>query len=67
MLDIVRAVAATLSPRLSAASAQTRPKPREAPVMNQTLFTPELSFLCVMILCIKLLPQQRLIDVNCQM
>jgi hypothetical protein len=28
-------VAATLSPRLSAASAQTRPKPLEVPVMNQ--------------------------------
>src|SRR6202034_3527912 len=31
-----RAVAATLSPRASAASAHTRPKPRDVPVMNQT-------------------------------
>jgi hypothetical protein len=33
-----RPVAATLSPRLSAASAQMRPKPREAPVMNHVFF-----------------------------
>src|ERR1700733_7298566 len=31
----LRAVAATLSPRFSAASAHTRPKPREVPVINQ--------------------------------
>src|SRR5882757_1947468 len=32
-----RAVAATLSPRSRAALVQLRPKPREAPVMNQVL------------------------------
>jgi hypothetical protein len=32
-----RAVATTLSPRPSAASAPLRPKPREVPVMNQVL------------------------------
>src|SRR6201996_5613547 len=35
-VDSSRAVAATLSPRSSAASAQMRPKPFEQPVMNQT-------------------------------
>src|ERR1700730_4292506 len=34
---VSRAVAATRSPRASAASAQTRPNPREVPVINQTL------------------------------
>jgi hypothetical protein len=34
---VSRAVAATLSPRDSAASANRRPKPREEPVMNQVL------------------------------
>ena len=33
----LRAVATTLSPRCSAASAQMRPKPFDVPVMNQTL------------------------------
>src|SRR5437763_10519364 len=32
-----RAVAATLSPRSRAAMAHSRPKPRDVPVMNQTL------------------------------
>src|SRR5258706_1258285 len=34
----LRAAAATLSPRTSAASVQTYPKPLDAPVMNQTLW-----------------------------
>src|ERR1700712_4722857 len=36
-VEASRAVAATLSPRSSAASAQILPKPFELPVMNQTL------------------------------
>jgi hypothetical protein len=32
---VLRAVAATLSPRAIAASVQMRPNPRDAPVMNQ--------------------------------
>ena len=32
---MLRAVAATLSPRSSAAAAHSRPKPRDVPVMNQ--------------------------------
>src|ERR1700761_1244429 len=36
-VEASRAVAATLSPRSRAASAQTRPKPFDVPVMNQTL------------------------------
>src|ERR1700735_4863605 len=35
-VEASRAVAATLSPRSSAASAQIRPKPFEHPVMNHT-------------------------------
>ncbi len=34
----LHAVVATLSPRSRAASVQTRPKPRDAPVMNQVFF-----------------------------
>lgn len=37
--DAVSAVAATLSPRSRAAMAHSRPKPRDVPVMNQTLAT----------------------------
>ncbi|GAA4291444.1 hypothetical protein GCM10023161_37660 [Mycobacterium paraffinicum] len=33
---VLRAVAATLSPRSSAAIAHARPKPRDVPVINQT-------------------------------
>lgn len=36
-VSVLRAVAATLSPRWSAASTNSRPKPFEAPVTNQTL------------------------------
>jgi hypothetical protein len=35
---VSRAVATTESPRSSAASAMARPKPRDVPVMNHTLF-----------------------------
>ena len=35
-MDVSRAVAATQSPRSSAAIVHSRPKPRDAPVMNQT-------------------------------
>ena len=35
-VSVLRAVAATLSPRSRAAIAHSRPKPREVPVMNQT-------------------------------
>ena len=35
-VETSRAVAATLSPRSSAAIAHSRPKPRDVPVMNQT-------------------------------
>ena len=38
MSSNLRAVAVTLSPRWSAASAQMRPKPREAPVINHVFF-----------------------------
>src|SRR3954453_10243870 len=36
-VEVSRAVAATVSPRSSAAMAHSRPKPRDAPVMNQVL------------------------------
>jgi hypothetical protein len=39
-----RAVATTLSPRASAPSAQMRPNPRDAPVMNHTFSDIEISF-----------------------
>lgn len=48
MEESLRAVAATLSPRFNATSVQTRPKPPDEPMINQTFFL----FSIVVIKCI---------------
>jgi hypothetical protein len=44
---VLRAVAATLSPRSSAAIAHSRPNPRDVPVINQTFSLTPLCNACV--------------------